>query len=98
MGKTWSPSTLESLTFVKATEWAHAPKSYTSLKETELSIKIENEKDQLIHVLAIDSTDDQKQNYDTFLFSEDKIVDQDDSIVKGDQWGSLSFQIRERIN
>ena len=66
LGKTWSPSTLESLTFVKATEWAHAPKSYTSLKETELSIKIENEKDQLIHILAIDSTDDQKQNYDTF--------------------------------
>ena len=95
LGKTWSPSTLESLTFIKATEWAHAPKSYTSLKETELSIKIENEKDQLIHVLAIDSTDDQKQNYDTFLFSEDKIVDQDDSIVKGDQWGSLSFQIKE---
>ena len=27
------------------------------------SIKIENEKDQLIHILAIDSTDDQKQNY-----------------------------------
>ncbi|MFC0417065.1 alkaline phosphatase family protein [Cytobacillus solani] len=94
--KTWSPSNLESLTFTKAAEWVHPPKSFTPLQEAELTIKIENERDQLIHILAIDSTDDQQPNYDTFILSQDKKIDPNDSIVKGKQWGSLSLQINDR--
>ncbi|KOS69073.1 hypothetical protein AEA09_11305 [Lysinibacillus contaminans] len=94
-GETWSPSNLESLTYIKSAEWIHSPKSFSPLKETEFSIKMKNERNCLIHILAIDSTDDQKQNYDTFVLSEDKKVDPNDSIVKGNQWGSLPLHIKD---
>ncbi|WP_102273412.1 alkaline phosphatase family protein [Cytobacillus massiliigabonensis] len=94
--KTWSPSNLEPLTFTKAAEWVHSPKSFTPLQEAKLTLNIKNERDQLIHILAIDSTDDQQQNYDTFILSQDKKVDPADSIVKGKQWGSLSLQINDQ--
>lgn len=93
-GETWSPSNLESLTYIKSAGWVHSPKSFSPLKETKFSIKMKKEKNRLIHILAIDSTDDQKQNYDTFVLSEDKKVDPDDSIVKGKQWGSLPLHIK----
>ncbi|MEH7245415.1 alkaline phosphatase family protein [Neobacillus niacini] len=96
LGKTWSTSNLETLTYKKAAEWVHAPKSFTPLKEAKFSIKLKNKEDRLIHILAIDSTDDQKQNFDTFILSEDKKVDHDDSLVKGDQWGSLSLHIKDQ--
>ncbi|WP_192797493.1 alkaline phosphatase family protein [Psychrobacillus glaciei] len=95
-GKIWSTSDLESLTYIKSAEWVHSPKSFSPLKETEFSIKMKTERDRLIHILAIDSTDDQKQNYDTFVLSEDKKVDPDDSIVKGNQWGSLPLYINDQ--
>lgn len=94
-GKSWSPSNLESLTFTEAVRWVHPPKSFTPLKEAGFSIKIENKEDLFIHILAIDSTDDQKQNYDTFIVSKDKKIDPADPIVKRNQWGSLSLQIRD---
>lgn len=95
-GETWSPSNLESLTYKKSAEWLHAPKSFSPLKETEFSIKMKKERNRLIHILAIDSTDDQKQNYDTFVLSEDKKVDPDDSIVKGNKWASLPLHIKDQ--
>lgn len=96
-GETWSPSNLESLSFsyIKTAGWVNSPKSFSFLKETEFSIIMKNEKNRVIHILAIDSTDDQKQNYDTFIFSEDKKVDPNDSIVKGKQWGSLPLHIKD---
>lgn len=94
--KSWSPSNLETLTYQKATQWVHAPKSFSPLKEAKFSIKMEKEENYLIYILAIDSTDDQQQNYDTFILSEDKKVDRDDPIVIGNQWGSLSFQIKDQ--
>lgn len=96
-GKTRSPSNLESLSFsyIKTAGWVNSPKSFSFLKETKFSIIMKNEKNRVIHILAIDSTDDQKQNYDTFIFSEDKKVDPKDSIVKGKQWGSLSLHMND---
>lgn len=94
-GKTWSESKLDTLTYKKTADWLHSPNSFSPLKEAEFTIKIKNEKDRVIHILAIDSTDDQKQNYDTFILSEDKKVDSDDSIVKGNHWGSLPLRIKD---
>ncbi|KLT20047.1 hypothetical protein AA980_05185 [Neobacillus vireti] len=96
-GKTWSPSALESLTFKNTDEWINPPKSFSPLKEAEFTINLKNEENHLIHILAIDSTDDQKQNYDTFLLSEDKKAVQDDSIIKGKQWGSLSLHTKNQL-
>ena len=93
-GETWSPSKLESLTFKKTTEWVQTPKSFSPLKDAEFSIKMKNENNRLIHILAIDSTDDQNENYDTFILSEDKKVDSEDAIIKGSKWGSLPIQIK----
>ncbi len=95
-GETWAPSNLESLTFKKTTEWVQSPKSFSPLKESEFRIKMKNEKDRVIHILAIDSTDDQHENYDTFILSEDKKVDADDTIVKGNKWGSIPIHMKDK--
>lgn len=94
-GETWSPSNLEPLTYKISSGWVHSPKSFSLSKESKFSIKMENESNRLIHILAIDSTDDQQQNYDTFILSEDKKVHSNDSIVKGKQWGSLPLHIKD---
>ena len=95
-GETWSKSKLESLTFTKSEGWVDAPKSFSPLKETAFPIKMKNEKARIIYILAIDSSDDQQHNYDTFVLSEDKKVDANDTLVKGPQWGSLSLHIQDQ--
>ncbi|AHN24088.1 nucleotide pyrophosphatase/phosphodiesterase family protein [Lysinibacillus varians] len=97
-GETWSPSTLESLTFQLASAWIDAPTSYSPIKETELSIDMKNEKNRLLHILAIDSSNDQIQNYDTFIVSADKKVDADDVMVTAKEWGALSFQLKDSLS
>jgi len=95
-GETWSPSRLETLTFHTTTAWSQTPTSYSAIKEAEFSIKMKKERNRRIYVLAIDTTNDQQQNYDTFVFSEDRKVDNTDFIVKGNQWGALSFELKDQ--
>lgn len=92
-GETWSPSSQESLVFKAATDWMDAPKSFSPLKETNIPLKIEKEKNKTIHLLALDTKDDQKQEYDTFILSEDKKVSKTDALTKGNNWGSLRIQV-----
>ena len=95
-GETWSPSRLETLTFHTTTAWSQTPTSFSALKEAEFTIKMKKERNRRIYVLAIDSTNDQQQNYDTFVFSEDQKVDLDDFIVKDNQWGVLSLELKDQ--
>ncbi|WP_409369063.1 alkaline phosphatase family protein [Lysinibacillus sp. 38-6] len=96
-GKTWSPSRLETLTFHTTTAWSQTPTSFSAIKEAKFSINMKKEKNRrIIYVLALDSTNDQQQNYDTFVFSEDRKVDNTDFIVKGNEWGSLSLDLKDQ--
>jgi predicted AlkP superfamily phosphohydrolase/phosphomutase len=94
-GETWSPSSKDSLTFTEATEWTNVPESFSPLKEAELTIPLQKKKNQRIHLLAVDSTDDQTPNYDSFIVSKDKEIEKSDSYTKGNKWGSLSFDLKD---
>ena len=94
-GETWSPSSLESLVFKAATDWVDTPESFSPLKETDIPLKIEKEKNKVIHLLALDTKDDKKQEYDTFVLSEDKKVSETDVMIEGNKWGSLSLQVND---
>ena len=94
-GETWSPSNLDTLSFKSASDWVSTPKSFSPLKEAKLSIKMENKKNHAIYILAIDSTDDKKQNYQDFILSEDKIVGKEDAFTKGMKWESLSLHVKD---
>ncbi|PLT28768.1 nucleotide pyrophosphatase/phosphodiesterase family protein [Peribacillus deserti] len=94
-GETWSPAALESLQFKQAADWNNSPRSFSPLKESSIPIKVENGKNHMIHILAVDSTDDHKQNYDDFILSEDKEIDKSDSTSRGKKWESLALNIKD---
>lgn len=94
-GETWSPSSLEALVFKAATDWTNSPKSFSPLKETVIPLKIEKEKNKVIHMLAIDTKDDKERKYDTFILSEDKKISETDAVTEGNKWGSLSMQVND---
>ncbi|MCM3666222.1 alkaline phosphatase family protein [Mesobacillus subterraneus] len=92
-GDTWSPSSQEKLTFTEAIDWKHSPQSYSPLKESSFSIKVENGKNQTIHVLAYDSTNDQEVNYNQFIVAESKEADA--KAVQNKSWGSVMLEVKE---
>ncbi|WP_079508942.1 alkaline phosphatase family protein [Mesobacillus jeotgali] len=92
-GDTWSPSNQEKLKFTEASGWTNPPKSYSGLKESFFQIKVENAKNQTIHVLAFDSSDDHKENYDSFIVTDNKAKTQ--KSVKPNGWGSLELKVQE---
>ncbi|WP_409296510.1 alkaline phosphatase family protein [Peribacillus sp. SCS-26] len=92
-GKTWSASAKEHLSFKYARGWRGLPDSFSPPKESILPIQLKNEKNHLLHILAVDTSDDRKQNYDSFYISEDKEIDKNDSKAKGQQWGSLLLDL-----
>lgn len=94
-GETWSPSNNDKLTFRKASNWRNTPKSFSPAKDSELHIEMKNEKNQTYFILAIDTTDDQKINYDKFIVSKKKELNQDDQAIKSGKWGSISIPVKE---
>lgn len=93
-GKTWSPSKEEKLTFTNAVNWKHTPQSYSPLKESSFQIKVKDGKDRTINVLAYDSSNDQKENYNDFVISESKELQEGVAGVKRTEWGSLSLNVK----
>ncbi|MFS0638828.1 alkaline phosphatase family protein [Mesobacillus foraminis] len=93
-GDTWSPSSGETLKFRKASEWKNAPRTYSPLMESHFDIQIKNQKNHTFYVLAVDSTDDEKVNYDQFIVSERKEIHKESKKTKKGKWGSLTFTIK----
>ena len=92
-GTTWNDSALEKLTFKKAVKWTELPKSYSSVKEASLSLKLEKSPGQKFYILAADSTNNGVTDYDTFYFYTDKNSPVPDA-VHSNEWGSISFPIK----
>jgi predicted AlkP superfamily phosphohydrolase/phosphomutase len=93
-GDTWSPSNQEKLKFTEASGWTNPPKSYSRLKESSFLIKVKNAKTQKIHVLAIDSSNDHKKNYDSFMITDNKAKIQ--KSVNRNGWGSLELKVQDK--
>lgn len=94
-GDTWSPSREEKLKFRKASDWKNAPKSYSPYKEANFQIQINKHKKIILYVLAYDSRDDQKENYEHFVVSESKNLHKDGKGVKKGSWGTISFKVKK---
>ncbi|MCP3760885.1 alkaline phosphatase family protein [Domibacillus sp. A3M-37] len=92
-GDTWATSSLEQLSFEEASNWIGIPKSFSALKEAILPLKLKNAKNRTLYVLAADTTDDQKTNYDQFILSENKQVDEWDGRAKSNEWGAVPLTI-----
>lgn len=92
-GDTWSPSKQEKLQFSKASGWDRTPSSFSPLMEASFSIQVEDGKNKKLHVLAYDSTNDQKKDYDKFIVANNKTIDQRG--VGPKEWGSVSLKVKE---
>lgn len=92
-GDTWSPSKQEKLKFSEATGWDKPPSSFSPLKEASFTIKVEDSKNKKMHVLAYDSTNDQKKNYDKFIVTSHKTTVHNG--VSPKEWGSVTLQVKD---
>ena len=89
-GKTWAGSSVEKLKFKKANGWENAPDSHSPLQEAAFALKLSGARNIVVHVLAADTKDDKKKEYDAFYFSVDKKADPDKAVQKND-WGSVTL-------
>ncbi|OCA85838.1 hypothetical protein A8F94_13295 [Bacillus sp. FJAT-27225] len=90
-GDTLAPSKEETFTFDYASGWKGAPESFSKPKESDFSITTEDGKDVSFHVLAVDTTNDKKVNYDRVLVSNDKEVSREDKPIDFGSMGSVGL-------
>ncbi|MEH7886322.1 alkaline phosphatase family protein [Bacillus sp. JJ1609] len=95
-GDTWAPSKEEKLKFTQAANWKNTPQSYSPLMESSFQIKVKDGKDQTLHVLGYDSSNDQRVNYNQFIISESKELETDTKGVKSEGWGSFSLKVQDK--
>ncbi|WP_050180140.1 nucleotide pyrophosphatase/phosphodiesterase family protein [Domibacillus robiginosus] len=88
-GDTWAKSSLDKLSFQEASGWKNTPKSFSALKEADLPLKLKGAKNRTLFVLAVDTTNDQQVNYDQFIVSQNKQVNQEDGRARRDEWGTV---------
>ena len=93
-GTTWAEHALDKLTFTLSTQWTELPESFSPVKEAILTLKLKETRNQKIHILAVDSTDDEKVNYDTFYFYTKKNGPMIDMVSEND-WGSIAIPINK---
>lgn len=92
-GDTWSSSKQEIFKFSEASGWSNKPESFSPLMEASFIIKVEDGKNKEMQILAFDSTNDQKKNYDRYIVSDNKSIAHRGVSTK--DWGSVSLQVDE---
>lgn len=70
-----APSAQHEITFTQALSWTAAPRSFSPLREGTLTITKDQAPLARLYVLAVDSTNDSKDNPDTFILSRSRRVD-----------------------
>lgn len=85
-----APSAQHVLKFADAKDWKNAPASFSPLKEARSTIAMGSGVNPLeLFVLALDSTNDQQENYDSWLLSLAKTVDESTVRLRVDEWATL---------
>ncbi|RJS61513.1 alkaline phosphatase family protein [Bacillus sp. PK3_68] len=78
--------------------WKHSknrPKSFSAPQEARINIKLKGKKDVLLHILAIDSSDNNKKDYDRFYLSDSLSFDRNAISAAPNKWGRMPLQIKE---
>ncbi|MBT2688880.1 alkaline phosphatase family protein [Bacillus sp. ISL-47] len=92
-GETWAESSLDKLNFIITDGGKHTEKSFSPIKEAKMKLSLQKAKNREINILAMDTTDDGKTNYDRFILSHNRSASQDDSAVKANEWGSFPVKV-----
>ncbi|UQX53170.1 hypothetical protein M5V91_20150 [Cytobacillus pseudoceanisediminis] len=57
-----------------------------------MKLPLKKAKNKEIYILALDTSDDGKTNYNRFIFSENRSADPKDVIVNANEWGSIPVE------
>jgi predicted AlkP superfamily phosphohydrolase/phosphomutase len=76
------------LKFENATGWREAPRSFSAAKEARLAVPLKGGHVE-VFVLALDTTNDQKENYDTWLLNRVKAADAGAGMLRLDTWATV---------
>lgn len=70
------------------------PESFSEPQKAEIKIKLKGKQDVFIYILAVDSIDDNKKEYDRFYISENHSFTEKTAAVGLNKWGQLPLQIK----
>ena len=86
-GAAIAPSAQHLLKFAEAKDWKGAPSSFSPLKEARTVIaQGADAAPAELFVLAMDTTDDRQENYDTWLLSRRKAIDESVARLRLNEW------------
>ncbi|HIC93046.1 MAG TPA: alkaline phosphatase family protein, partial [Anaerolineae bacterium] len=77
------------LSFAPASGWENAPPSFSPLKEASLRITKREALLAEVHILAVDTSDDQTENYDLFILDLDKRIGEESARLTEGKWAPL---------
>ncbi len=86
------PSALHTLAFTPASGWLDEPPSFAPPQESSFPIVGQNGgRRAVVHVLAVDTSDDGTAGYDTFYLSTDKSIDERNGRLVEGRWAALEI-------
>ncbi|MFQ6013884.1 MAG: alkaline phosphatase family protein [Anaerolineae bacterium] len=88
-GESDAYSNLHTLTFEEAQGWTNTPQSFSPLKEAALTITKGDAPLATVNLLAVDSSDDEAENYDRFILDLDKEIGEESATLSEEQWAPL---------
>ncbi|WP_026582626.1 alkaline phosphatase family protein [Bacillus sp. J33] len=92
-GETWAESSMEKLDFKEAESRKYSEKSFSPIKEAVLKLPLKNAKNNKVYILAIDTTNDGKTNYDRFIISNNRPFVSAGSGAKENEWSSFPVEV-----
>ena len=87
-------SAQHALSFAAASGWENTPSSLSPSKEASLRITKGEGLLAEVHVLAVDTNDDQTENYDLFILDLDKRIGEESARLTEGEWASLLISDR----
>jgi predicted AlkP superfamily phosphohydrolase/phosphomutase len=81
-------SAQHSLKFENATGWRDVPRSFSAAKEARMNVTLKSGNVELF-ALALDTSNDQKENYDAWILNRAKVVDANAVTLRLDEWASV---------
>ncbi|MFK2826085.1 alkaline phosphatase family protein [Bacillus sp. B190/17] len=94
-GDILAESSYETLDFNPVAQWKNTPKSFSIPQEAHMKIKLKGNRDRHIHILAIDSSNNHKKDYDRFYLSETPDAHSTNTITAMNTWGRFPLHIED---
>ncbi|WP_049660287.1 alkaline phosphatase family protein [Bacillus sp. FJAT-27231] len=93
-GNVLAESDYRKLHFKPVKHLKNTPKSFSEPQAAAIKIKLKGKKDVLLHILAIDSSDNNQKDYDHFYLSENLAFSKQSASASLNKWGHMPLYVK----